>query len=51
VMNAHLSIALTLLSYAFCCALAFVYVRARVPETKGRRLEELEILFVKGEPT
>lgn len=51
VMNAHLNIALTLLSYAFCCALAFVYVRARVPETKGRRLEELEILFVKGEPT
>lgn len=51
VMNAHLSIALTLLSYAFCCALAFVYVRACVPETKGRRLEELEALFVKGEPT
>ena len=51
VMNAHLSIASTLLSYAFCCALAFVYVRARVPETKGRHLEELEALFVKGEPT
>jgi len=51
VMNAHLSIALTLLSYAFCCALAFAYVHACVPETKGRRLEELEILFVKGEPT
>jgi hypothetical protein len=39
------------LSYTFCCALAFAYVRARVPETKGRRLEELETLFVKGEPT
>jgi len=51
VMNAHLSIALTLLSYAFCCALAFFYVRARVPETRGRRLEELEALFVKGEAT
>ena len=51
VMNAHLSIALTLLSFALCCALAFVYVRARVPETKGRHLEELEALFVKGGPT
>ena len=34
--------------YAVLCALALVYVRARVPETKGQRLEELEALFVKG---
>ena len=50
VMNAHLGIALTLLSYAICCALAFAYVGARVPETKGRHLEELEAVFVKGGP-
>lgn len=47
-MNEHLSTAATLASYAVFCALALVYVRARVPETKGRRLEELEALFVKG---
>jgi sugar porter (SP) family MFS transporter len=51
VMNEHLSIAATLSCYALCCALAFVYVRARVRETKGRRLEELEALFVTGKPT
>ena len=47
-MNEHLSTAATLASSAVFCALALVYVRARVPETKGRRLEELEALFVKG---
>ena len=47
-MNEHLSTAATLACYAVFCALALVYVRARVPETKGRRLEELEALFVKG---
>jgi len=47
-MNEHLSTAATLACYAVFCALAHVYVRARVPETKGRRLEELEALFVKG---
>ena len=51
VMNAHLGIALTLLSYAFCCALAFAYIGARALETKGRRLEELEALFVEGGST
>jgi MFS transporter, SP family, arabinose:H+ symporter len=48
VMNEHLSTATTLASYALFCALAFVYVRAKLPETKGRRLEELEAIFVKG---
>jgi MFS transporter, SP family, arabinose:H+ symporter len=48
VMNEHLSTAASLASYAVFCALAFVYVRAKAPETKGRRLEELEALFVKG---
>jgi sugar porter (SP) family MFS transporter len=50
VMNAHLGIAATLSCYALSCALALVYFRARVPETKGRRLEELEALFVTGKP-
>ena len=48
VMNAHLSTASTLLCYAVFCAIAFVYVLIKVPETKGVPLEELELLFVKG---
>ena len=50
IMNEHLSTAATLACYAVSCALAFMYVRAKVPETKGKRLEELEALFVKGSP-
>jgi SP family arabinose:H+ symporter-like MFS transporter len=47
-MVEHLSTAATLACYAVFCALALFYIRARAPETKGRRLEELEALFVKA---
>jgi len=47
-MNERLSTAATLACYAAFCVIAFVYVRAKAPETRGRRLEELEALFVKG---
>ena len=48
VMTDRLGTAATLLSYAAFCAVAFVFVAFRVPETKGRALEELESLFVKA---
>ena len=47
-MVKHLSTAVTLACYALFCALALFYIRAKAPETKGRRLEELEALFVKA---
>jgi MFS transporter, SP family, arabinose:H+ symporter len=47
VMTAKLSTASTLFIYAGCCALAFVYTLIKVPETKGRSLEEMEKLFIK----
>jgi len=48
VMTERLSTATTLLSYAVCCAIAFVFVVFKVPETKGRALEEVESLFVRA---
>jgi SP family arabinose:H+ symporter-like MFS transporter len=37
---------LTLLVYAACCAAAFIYVFIKVPETKGKTLEEIEHLLI-----
>lgn len=48
-MNAHVGAEATLLCYAASCGVAFLYVLRKVPETKGRGLEELELLFVKGQ--
>ncbi|WP_214071864.1 sugar porter family MFS transporter [Mucilaginibacter sp. dw_454] len=44
VMTAHLGTPLTLSAYALCCGIALIYCY-RLPETKGRRLEEMETLF------
>ena len=42
IMTARLGTAATLLTYAAFCALACVYTWRRVPETKGRTLEQIE---------
>ena len=42
IMTERLGTAATLLTYAGACALAFAFTLWKVPETKGRTLEELE---------
>ena len=45
VITERLSAAATLSCYLFFCVLAFLYVLRNVPETQGRRLEDIEALF------
>ncbi|HSC55357.1 MAG TPA: sugar porter family MFS transporter [Phnomibacter sp.] len=47
VMTKQLGVAYTMFTYALLCVVAFVYMLAKVKETKGRSLEEMESLFVK----
>jgi len=47
VMTDAFGTALTLSCYATFCFIAFIYILRRVPETKGRSLEEIESLFIK----
>ena len=46
VMTTHMSTSVTLGIYALFCGIAFIYIIMNIPETKGRSLEEIEILFV-----
>ncbi|MES2731858.1 MAG: sugar porter family MFS transporter [Bacteroidota bacterium] len=47
VMTQQLGTSATLFTYALFCAVAFVYIFVKVPETKGKTLEEIEKLVVK----
>lgn len=42
IMAKHLGTSTTLLTYAIFCAIAFGYIMRRIPETKGKSLEEIE---------
>lgn len=44
-LTASLGTPITLAVYGFCCAMAFVFF-LRIPETKGKTLEEIEQLFI-----
>jgi sugar porter (SP) family MFS transporter len=46
VMKEKLGTSATLLTYAFFCMLAFLYVKKKVPETKGKSLELIELSFI-----
>ncbi len=47
VMTQQLGTAYTMFCYAVFCVIAFVYILLKVPETKGKSLEEIELLFIK----
>lgn len=47
VMNEYLGLPATFLIHGSICLIYFFFVRARVPETKGKSLEEIERLLTK----
>jgi len=46
IMVKHLGTPITLLSYAGMCVLAFAYTKLNVKETKGKSLEEIELIMI-----
>jgi len=47
VLNKQLGGAATLLIFAALCVIYFIYIKIKIPETKGKSLEELERMLVK----
>jgi SP family arabinose:H+ symporter-like MFS transporter len=47
VMKAHLGLPATFAIHAAICFVYFLFIRARVPETKGQSLEEIEIVLTR----
>ncbi|WP_344977112.1 sugar porter family MFS transporter [Compostibacter hankyongensis] len=47
VMQARAGNALTFSAYAVFCGAALIYVLVKIPETRGKSLEEMETLFLK----
>lgn len=45
IMAEALGTAMTLATYALCCAVAFVYILLKLPETKNKSLEDIEKLL------
>jgi MFS family permease len=45
VMNEKLGTSLIFFVYAGCCVVAFLFIFLKVPETRGRSLEQAETLF------
>ena len=47
IMNKHLGLSATFLIHGSICLVYFFFVRAKVPETKGKSLEEIEQLLTR----
>ena len=47
VMTHQLGTSNTLFCYAGFCVIAFIYIFLKIPETKGKSLEEMESIFIK----
>lgn len=47
VMTGKWGTSATLLTYAAFCAIAFLYILSKVPETRGKSLEEIERILIK----
>ncbi len=47
VLNEKLGVAITLLIFSALCGIYYIYIKRKIPETKGRSLEELEKMLVK----
>ncbi|WP_436831127.1 sugar porter family MFS transporter [Parapedobacter sp. DT-150] len=48
IMVKELGTAATLVCYAVCCAVAFIYMLLKLPETKNTALEDIEKLLIKS---
>ena len=47
IMNEHFGLPVTFLIHGVICLMYFFFVKAKVPETKGKSLEEIELLLSK----
>lgn len=47
ILNDKFGVSFTLLIFSFLCLIYCVYIYLKIPETKGKTLEELELLLVK----
>ncbi|MGF7230843.1 sugar porter family MFS transporter [Arachidicoccus sp.] len=45
IMTKHFGVSVPMFCYALFCVIAFIYMYLKVKETKGKSLEEIEILF------
>ncbi len=48
IMNENFSVPVTLTIFAILCVIYFIYILFKVPETKGKTLEELEKMLTKA---
>jgi len=49
ILKEHFGLFGTFAIHAAICFLYFIYVKRKIPETKGRSLEEIEAILIKEE--